>query len=77
MRIFVEFDSRANWQEWQLREEISKAFESLKKVIKKNRMAFDALSPNTIVLSPQDKWLTTLEKYTTIGLSKILHFYRR
>ncbi|MGK4033549.1 accessory Sec system protein Asp3 [Pediococcus acidilactici] len=77
LRIFVEFDSRANWQEKQLQEEVSKAFEAFKKVIKKNKMAFDALSPNTILLSPQDKWLTILEKYTTMELSKILHFYRR
>lgn len=77
LRIFVEFDNRANWQNEQLREEISKAISSLEKVIKKNKMAFDALSPNIILLSSQTKANASLEKYTTIELSKLLHFYRR
>ncbi|MEE6674594.1 accessory Sec system protein Asp3 [Pediococcus acidilactici] len=77
LRIFVEFDSRANWQVQELREEIFEKFKSFEKVIRKNKMAFDALSPKTILLSPQEERLTKVEKYATIELSKILHFYRR
>lgn len=77
LRIFVEFDSRANWQAQELRKEISTTFKSFEKVVRKNKMAFDALSPKTVLLSPQEERLTAVEKYATIELSKILHFYRR
>lgn len=77
LRIFVEIDSRANWQAQELRKEISTTFKSFEKVVRKNKMAFDALSPKTVLLSPQEERLTVVEKYATIELSKILHFYRR
>lgn len=77
LRIFVEFDSRANWQAQELRKEISTTFKSFEKVVRKNKMTFDALSPKTVLLSPQEERLTAVEKYATIELSKILHFYSR
>ena len=49
-------------------------FKSFEKVVRKNKMAFDALSPKTVLLSPQEERLTAVEKYATIELSKILHF---
>lgn len=77
LRIFIEFDSRANWQDQQLREKISEIFKSFGEIVKNNKMKFDALSPDTILLSSQEERLTAVEKYTTIELAKILHFYRR
>lgn len=77
LRIFIEFDSRANWQDQQLREKISEIFKSFGEIVKNNKMTFDALSPDTILLSSQEERLTAVEKYTTIELAKILHFYRR
>ncbi|WP_240366881.1 accessory Sec system protein Asp3 [Pediococcus acidilactici] len=77
LRIFVEYDSRANWQKGQLHDAITHATKSLEKVVKERKLAFDALSPDTILLSEPEESLIKLENYTTMELAKILHFYRR